>query len=138
VPPSGEAFSDRTEHKVGRIGRRSANPVKMPINTHLGSSSGYHGRPAATAPNTAGEVLPGSSAGQVGDPPPASPHTPPPFNVCFCIKIFCDVGRRGTPCSARCWNFGDFCYLFWILLLQLLMLQSVCIIETFLYAACNT
>jgi hypothetical protein len=87
-PPSGEAFSDSTEHKVGRIvGRRSADPMKMHINTNLGSSSGYHGRPAATAPNTAGEVLPGSSAGQVGDPPPASPHTPPrpPSLFAFCI-----------------------------------------------------
>jgi hypothetical protein len=78
-PPSGEAFSDRTETMVGRIvGRQSSDLVKMPIDTHLGSSSGYHGRAATTAPNTAGAVLPGSSAGQVGIRPRIPAYTSPP------------------------------------------------------------
>jgi hypothetical protein len=95
-PPSGEAFSDRTETMVGRIvGRRSSDPVKKPIDTHLGSSSGYHGRAATTAPNTAGAVLPGSSAGQVGIRLHPRIHLPP--SMFAAGKFFCDVSRRGYP-----------------------------------------
>jgi hypothetical protein len=113
-PPSDEAFSDRPEAIVGRIvGRRSSDPMMMSIAARLGSSSGFHGGATTTAPNTAGPVLPGSSAGQVGSA--ASPNTPPPFNVC-CEKFFAmlvgedthvlrDVGILAT--FATC--FGYYC-----------------------------
>jgi hypothetical protein len=45
---------------------RSSDPVMMSIATRLGSWSGFHGGATTTAPNTAGPVLSGSSAGQVG------------------------------------------------------------------------
>jgi hypothetical protein len=134
-PPSDEAFSDRPGAIVGRIvGRQSSDSVMMSITARLGSSSGFHGGPTTTAPNIAGPVLPGSSARQVRSA--ASPHTPP--SMFCCEKVYAMLVGEDTHVLRDVGILGTFASCFWILLLQLLILHSVCMIETFLYVVCNT
>jgi hypothetical protein len=133
-PLSDGSFSDRPGAIIGCVVRReSSDPVMMSITARPGSSSGFHGSATTTAPYTAGLVLPESSAGQVG----SAASLPPPHSMFVARKFL------------RCWwaRIPMFCVMleFWRLLLvvldpfvQLLMLRSVCMIETFLYIVCNT
>jgi hypothetical protein len=82
-------------------------------------------------PTLRGQCFRGHQLGRLDNP-----RIHPPSMFC-CEKVFAMLVGEGTHVLHDVGILGTFARCFWILLLQLLMLHSVCMIETFLYVVCN-